>query len=147
MYACETGVPCATFEVPCPALAVAAVATSACRVVILAVAGSTVHRWYAPSSVTPAWGNRYESNGDYGLHSAVGVVRSVAALPSDGGGLVLLASDRGLVAMDSRRGSLVAEMTSRDRIGVSHVAVTPDERTVVSVNEVRKRSPSRLSWR
>ncbi|CAM9876677.1 unnamed protein product [Ectocarpus fasciculatus] len=88
-------------------------------------------------------------------------VRAAAALPAGcrGGGrhLVVLAGDRGLVAVDAERGELVQELTGagvarsgngegggdsggRGDVGggVSHVVVTPDETTIVSVGDDNK---------
>lgn len=52
--------------------------------------------------------------------------------------LVLLAGERGLAAVDTERGGLVAEMAGHIG-GVSHVAVAPDGRTFVSIGKVRRR--------
>lgn len=57
---------------------------------------------------------------------------------TEGTQLVILAGEGGLVAVDPKRGRLVAEMAGHDG-GVSHVAVTPDGKTIVSVGEVRGR--------
>ncbi|CAM9193598.1 unnamed protein product [Ectocarpus sp. 8 AP-2014] len=90
-----------------------------------------------------------------------GPVRAAAVLPagcgSGGRHLIVLAGDRGLVAVDAERGELVQEFTGAGGAhigdgegggdigargdgggGVSHVVVTPDETTIVSVGDDNK---------
>lgn len=49
--------------------------------------------------------------------------------------LVILAGERGLVAIDAERGALVSELAGHEG-GVSHVAITPNGKAIVSVGEV-----------
>ncbi|CAM9613695.1 unnamed protein product [Ectocarpus sp. 4 AP-2014] len=90
-----------------------------------------------------------------------GPVRAAAALPAGCGGggrhLIVLAGDRGLVTVDAERGEFVQDLTGAGGAhsgngegggdsggrgdgggGVSHVVVTPDETTIVSVGDDNK---------
>ncbi|CAM9856530.1 unnamed protein product [Scytosiphon promiscuus] len=121
-----------------------------------------IHRWHLPPGISVATGFTSPPTSD-GEGSCV-VVRAVAALPasprfSGGSGgiageqdLVLVAGDRGLVAVDAARGVLVRDFSgiggegrrssrgdgcSGDGggRGVSHIAVTPDGKAFFSVGE------------
>lgn len=136
VYSCELGSVLSSHDVPFPAPAVASAATSAPDgSVLLAISGGTIYRWHAPSWIAATTGVGVGEGGrrrpDFG-----GAVRAAAALPSADGRLVVLATERGLVAVDAKRGSLVSELTAHGGCGVSHLIVTPDGKTIVSVGKV-----------
>lgn len=124
-----------------------------------------VHRWHLPAwASTGADGSVGEGRGADGVAGPGGCllttgshVRGAVALPvgatlsapvSDAGvnagrgrQLIVFAADRGLVAMDAARGVLVQEIGAGEEGGggpVSHVAVTPDGKTIVSVGDVSR---------
>lgn len=134
VYACETGKILLAQSVPSPALAVAVVTTSTGRSILLAIAGETIYRWYTPSWSVMSTRPHVNDSVHYDCMEG-GVIRAAAALPSTDGWIVLLAREGGLVAMDTKRGSIL-EMISNGGHNIRHVAVTPDGMTVMSIDEV-----------